>query len=300
MLAIQTENLTKIFDGKIAVNQVNLNVEQGNVIGILGAMGSGKTTLLRMICGLMKPTSGKIYCLEKELETHAKYIRENIGYLTQHFTLYSDLTIIENLKLIGRLYGVRDLNNVVNQSVERFGLESHANKYAGKLSGGWKKRLSFAASIIHCPKIVILDEPTAGVDPKSRLEFWDIIYEFAQQGMTVVVSTHYMDEAERCNHIYYLDKGHLKFTGKPKDLISEVNLATFHVYGDDLEQIKSQIIKYPFIVQVVRFGNVLHVSVKGSDQDKLNHLFSELGLINFEQRETSLEDAFIALTSKER
>ncbi len=206
-IAIEAEGLTKSFAGRKVVDNLTMRVERGRIHGFLGPNGSGKTTTIRMLCGLLTPNSGRGSCLGYDIRTQQNEIKRRVGYMTQRFSLYGDLSIRENLEFVARIYGLAHPVQAAREAIVRLGLEKRAEQLAGELSGGWKQRLALAACILPGPALLLLDEPTAGVDPKARRDFWDEIHSLAAQGLTVLVSTHYMDEAERCHEIAYIADG---------------------------------------------------------------------------------------------
>src|ERR1051326_5167793 len=233
-LAIDVTDITKRFGNKTVVNAIDLQVRRGEIFGFLGPNGSGKTTFIRMLCGLLTPDAGRGTCLGFDVLTQQAEIKRHVGYMTQRFSYYEDLSIRENLDFIARLYDVPDRAAAVQHSLERLGLQNRSAQLAGELSGGWKQRLALAACLIHSPQLLLLDEPTAGVDPKARREFWDEIHRLAADGLTVLVSTHYMDEAERCHRIAYIAYGKMLATGTVAEVVKNAGLTTFVVQGPQL------------------------------------------------------------------
>src|SRR4051812_16788172 len=231
---IDVEGLTKSFGGRRVVDNFSIRVERGQIFGFLGPNGSGKTTTIRMLCGLLTPDGGRGTCLGHDIIRESALIKRDVGYMTQRFSLYEDLSIRENLNFIARIYGVPDRQHAVTAALERLGLGNRSAQLAGQLSGGWKQRLALAACLLHHPRLLLLDEPTAGVDPKARREFWDQIYLLAAEGITVLVSTHYMDEAERCHRLAYIAYGKLLITGTAEEVIAHSHLTTWSVTGPDL------------------------------------------------------------------
>jgi ABC-2 type transport system ATP-binding protein len=219
--AIDVQGLTKRFDGRLVVDQVSLQVARGHVCGFLGPNGSGKTTTIRMLCGLLTPDAGRGTCLGLDITSHAPEIKRQVGYMTQRFGLYEDLSIRENLDFVARLFELPRRAAAVNHALQRLGLAERQQQLAGTLSGGWKQRLALAACLLHEPRLLLLDEPTAGVDPKARREFWDHIHQLAEQGMTVLVSTHYMDEAARCHELVYIAYGRVLAQGHADRIVAE-------------------------------------------------------------------------------
>jgi ABC-2 type transport system ATP-binding protein len=293
---IAVEELTKAFSGKVVVNKLSLQVERGEIFGFLGPNGSGKTTFIRMLCGLLRPDAGSGTCLGHDLFTQADQIKPQIGYMAQHFSLYEDLSVRENLDFMARVYGVSNRRAAISEIMERMSLDSFANQLAGTLSGGWKQRLALAACLLHQPKLLLLDEPTAGVDPKARRDFWDDVYSLSAQGITSLISTHYMDEAERCHRLAYLAYGDLLASGTAEEVVAATRLTTWSVSGRRLHELAERLKPLPGVDQVVPFGNTLHVSGHDADQLKqsLDPLLDETDY-RWEQTETNLEEVFISL-----
>jgi len=300
-LAIDVANLSKSFEGRTVVRDLSMQVPAGTIYGFLGPNGSGKTTTIRMICGLLTPDSGRGTCLGHDIFTEREAIKRAIGYMTQRFSLYGDLSIRENLEFVARIYGLPDPRGAAQAAIVRLGLEGRAKQLAGSLSGGWKQRLALGACILPGPKLLLLDEPTAGVDPRARREFWDEIYALSAEGITVLVSTHYMDEAERCHRIAYLAYGDLLATGTTAEVIAGVGLSTWGVSGDDLDPVAKRLKAMDGVEMVAPFGTELHVS--GSDRAKLDaavqSIAGEPGLV-VRRGEPSLEDVFIHLMGSAR
>ncbi len=295
---IDVRGLTKSFGNKVVVDHVDLKVERGEIVGFLGPNGSGKTTTIRLLCGLLKPDSGEGTCLGYDILTQSDLIKLQVGYMTQRFSFYEDLTIRENLEFVARLYQLKPVAQYVDETIARLGLESRQHQLAGTLSGGWKQRLALAACIMHAPKLLLLDEPTAGVDPKARREFWDEIHALSAEGLTVLVSTHYMDEAERCHRIVYISYGRVIARGTVDEVIRDSNLTTWLVDGSApaLAAVAAELENVDGIDQIAPFGNTLHVV--GRDPDALEAAIRPLrkrkGLA-WREGETSLEDVFIQL-----
>ena len=296
---IDVTGLTKRFGDKTVVDQFDIAVPRGVIYGFLGPNGSGKTTTIRMLCGLLTPDAGEGRCLGFDVRRQAASIKAQVGYMTQKFSLYEDLTIGENLDFIARMYGVRDRRRRVAAALTGLGLADRAGQLAGTLSGGWKQRLALAACIMHKPKLLLLDEPTAGVDPKARREFWDEIHRLAGGGLTVLVSTHYMDEAERCHRISYISYGKMLATGTVEEVVRNAGLTTFVVHGPRLENVANELRKKPGVDQVAPFGATLHVV--GSDEKALKAALADVEKehegVTVEPGETSLEDVFIQFMS---
>lgn len=258
--AVSVQGLTKRFGTKTVVDRLSMQVRRGEIFGFLGPNGSGKTTSIRMMCGLLTPDAGNGQTLGYDLLREAAAIKREVGYMTQRFGLYDDLTIRENLDFIAGVYQLNRRRQRVEGAIDRLGLGGRADQFAGSLSGGWKQRLALAACLLHEPKLLLLDEPTAGVDPKARRDFWEEIHALAAEGITVLVSTHYMDEAERCHRLGYIAYGHLHALGTPAQLVQRSGLATWHVQGDDVSYIAAQLRPCSGINMVTRFGDHLHVS----------------------------------------
>lgn len=228
MYSVEVKNLTKKFGDFTAVNNISFNVKEGEIFGFLGANGAGKTTAIKMLCGLLLPTSGTASISGFDLKTQAKLIKRNIGYMSQRFSLYDDLTIFENMQLFGTIYGIpkKELSQKIMQSLEELGMKEKANIQVQSIPLGWKQKLAFATAILHKPKVVFLDEPTSGVDPIVRREFWNLIYKTAAEGVTIFVTTHYMDEAEYCEKISIMSDGELKLIGTPSELKAQMKVKT--------------------------------------------------------------------------
>jgi ABC-2 type transport system ATP-binding protein len=296
---IDVHGLTKSFGTKKVVDDVSLRVDKGQIYGFLGPNGSGKTTTLRMLCGLLTPDAGSGTCLGFDIRRQAGEIKRRTGYMTQRFSLYEDLTIRENLDFVGRIYGLGRLRQRVGHALEELGLASRQAQLAGQLSGGWKQRLALAACILHEPELLLLDEPTAGVDPKARRDFWDQIHALAGAGLTVLVSTHYMDEAERCHEILYIAYGRLIANGTIKQVIADHPMATWSVEGPDLHILSQELQKLPGIDTVAAFGSVLHVS--GLDAALLERSIAPYRArpeLRWRHSAPSLEDIFIQLMAR--
>ena len=293
-LAIDVHGMTKRFGKRTVVDDVDLAVAAGEIVGFLGPNGSGKTTTIRMICGLLRPDAGEGTVLGLDVRTQSAEIKRQVGYMTQRFSFYEDLTIAENLTFVARLYELDPVEEAVAKTLDGLGLTSRKDQLAGTLSGGWKQRLALAACIMHQPKLLLLDEPTAGVDPKARREFWDEIHRLAGDGLTVLGSTHYMDEAERCPRIGYIAYGRMLATGTVEEVVRGSGLVTFVVHGTLKPAQIRALEATEGVEQVAPFGATLHVV--GTDRGKLEAalepLTREAG-IKVEPGETSLEDVFI-------
>ena len=299
-LVIDVTGVTKRFGPKTVVNAIDLQVRRGEIYGFLGPNGSGKTTFIRMLCGLLTPDAGRGVVLGYDVRTQQAEIKRHVGYMTQRFSYYEDLSIRENLEFIARIYDVPQRAAVVRQSLERLGLANRSHQLAGQLSGGWKQRLALAACLIHTPQLLLLDEPTAGVDPKARRDFWDEIHRLAGEGLTVLITTHYMDEAERCHRLAYIAYGNLLARGTVAEVIAAAKLTTWTVTGPKLRAIADALRGREGVEQVVAFGNTIHVS--GRDTAKLDAAIAAV-----RDREhtwtrvaAGLEDVFISLMDEAR
>jgi ABC-2 type transport system ATP-binding protein len=294
-LAIDVHDLSKSFGPVRAVKDVAIQVEQGHITGFLGPNGSGKTTTLRMLCGLLTPDSGLGTVLGLDFPREAAAIKRQTGYMTQRFSLYEDLTIEENLAFIARVYCLDRVAARVDESLEKLGLQDRRKQLAGQLSGGWKQRLALTAAVMHEPRLLLLDEPTAGVDPQARRDFWDEIHRLAEEGMTVLVSTHYMDEAERCHDIAYIFAGELIARGTAEEVIAESRLVTFEAEGGRADRLGRELAGKPGVEMVAPFGAALHVS--GTDRARLEQAIQPFRRppYRWEEVAPSLEDVFIHL-----
>ncbi|AVP87647.1 ABC-transporter ATP-binding protein system [Candidatus Phycorickettsia trachydisci] len=297
--AIDLHNLSKSFAGKRAVDNINIQVPRGKVYGFLGPNGSGKTTTIRMICGLLTPDSGEGTCLDYDIRTQSQLIQENVGYMTQKFSYWEDMTTQENLEFISDMFGINNKKAKVQECIEKFGLEKYQFQLAGRMSGGWKQRLALAACTLHNPELLLLDEPTAGVDPKARREFWDEIHKLAAEGVTILVTTHYMDEAERCHKIIYIAGGKIMTQGTIDEVINNAGLTTWVVKGENLASLQRELEKHPAVTTAAPFGESLHVS--GIDEEALNNAtapYRNNPSYSWELSSPSMEDAFIHYMTK--
>jgi ABC-2 type transport system ATP-binding protein len=297
---IDVRGMTKRFGDRTVVDHVDLTVRAGEIFGFLGPNGSGKTTFLRMLCGLLRADDGSGTCLGHNVIAESEAIKREVGYMTQRFSFWEDLSIAENLDFVARMYDVKNRRQTVRESLEQLGLAGRKDQLAGQLSGGWKQRLALAACLIHKPKLLLLDEPTAGVDPKARRDFWDEIHHLAGEGLTVLITTHYMDEAERCHRLAYIAYGKLLTHGAVDEVIGNERLTTWSVSGQDLAKLTEQLRARPGVEQTVAFGNVLHVS--GGDAAALEQGIAPFHTNQYEwhQVESGLEDVFIHLMDKSK
>jgi ABC-2 type transport system ATP-binding protein len=291
---IDVHGLTKRYGTRTVVDHVDLQASRGKIYGFLGPNGSGKTTTIRMLCGLLTPDEGSGTCLGYDILTESREIKRHAGYMTQRFGLYEDLSIEENLAFIARVYEVPQRKQKVQATLEQLGLVERRTQLAGALSGGWKQRLALAACLLHDPQLLLLDEPTAGVDPKARREFWDHLHDLAAAGLTVLVSTHYMDEAERCHQLAYIAYGHLLAHGTAAELIAQAGLVTRELAGPRLDEAARALRANPAL-NVASFGATLHVSAQ-SDSELAAALapYRDSGM-QIHPIDTSLEDVFISL-----
>ncbi len=290
---VDVHHLNKSFAGKPAVIDVSLKIKRGEIFGFLGPNGSGKTTTIRMLCGLMTPDSGSGECLGYDITKQSAALKRLVGYVPQIFSLYKDLTVKENLQFIARVYEEDHIETRVHDTMQELGLDAYQHILADKLSGGWKQRLSLAAALIHQPKLLLLDEPTAGVDPKARREFWDYIAHWAARGMTALVSTHYMDEAERCHRLAYIVYGHLLVEGTIPEIIKKVGLITWAASGGDLSSLREQLQHQAGVEQVIAWGNELRIC--GTDANALQQVVAKFPQYQWQLVNTSLEEVFIHL-----
>jgi ABC-2 type transport system ATP-binding protein len=297
--AIDAHQLFKSFSGKKVVDNVTIQVPKGQIYGFLGPNGSGKTTTIRMICGLLTPDSGKGTCLGYDIRSESEKIRLHMGYMTQKFSYWEDLSIKENLEFVADMFSLQDKQSRVKESILRLGLEKRQNQLARNLSGGWKQRLALAACTLHNPQLLLLDEPTAGVDPKARREFWDEIHQLSAHGLTVLVSTHYMDEAERCHKIIYIAGGHLITQGTVREVILNAGLTTWVVRGSQLDILRRDLQNHPAVISIAPFGDSLHIS--GTDAEFLHQAiqpYLNQSVYHCELSLPSMEDAFIHYMTK--
>jgi ABC-2 type transport system ATP-binding protein len=294
-LVIDVRGVTKRFGGRAVVNNIAMQVRRGEIYGFLGPNGSGKTTFLRMLCGLLTADAGEGVCVGLDFRTQSAEIKKYVGYMTQRFSFYEDLSIEENLDFIARIYGVPRRKEAVTRSLETLGLVPRRRQLAGVLSGGWKQRLALAASLIHDPQLLLLDEPTAGVDPKARRDFWEEIHRLAAGGLTVLITTHYMDEAERCHRLAYIAYGNLLASGTVPEVIAQAQLTTFEVTGPGLWELAAKLRGAPGVEQVVAFGTTLHVSGRDRAQLAASAAPWQAGAWRWRPVESGLEDVFISL-----
>ncbi len=297
--AIDVRDLNKHFGDKHVVRNVSLQVRPGEIFGFLGPNGSGKTTTIRMVCGLLTPDSGRGTCLGHDILRESAWIKRQVGYMTQKFSFWDDLTIRENLDFTARMYGMKHRKRIVAGALAELGLEARAEQLTGSLSGGWKQRLALAACMLHEPKLLLLDEPTAGVDPSARRDFWEELHRLAARGISVLVSTHYMDEAERCHKLAYIAYGELLAQGTARAVTDAQGLATWAIHGEGLGALAEALKNRPGVDQTVLFGATLHAS--GADAAALERTLRAATAgtaCRLERAETGLEDAFIHLMNR--
>jgi ABC-2 type transport system ATP-binding protein len=298
-IVIDVHGLTKKFGGRTVVHDLSLQVKRGTIYGFLGPNGSGKTTTIRMLCGLLTPDEGSGKCLGYDIRTETEKIKRQVGYMTQRFSLYQDLSVRENLEFVARIYGISDPSGAAHNVITRLGLDGRDNQIAGTLSGGWKQRLALGACTLPGPQLLLLDEPTAGVDPKARREFWNEIHALAAKGLTALVSTHYMDEAERCHEIAYIAYGELLAHGTVDEVIQASHLTTYSVTGEGLMALSAALEKAEGVDTVAPFGTSLHVS--GHDMAALDRAVAPYRndpKLSWSTINPSLEDVFIGLMNR--
>lgn len=293
--AIEVTNLNKSFDTLHAISDLNFNVKEGEIYGFLGPNGSGKTTTIRLLCGLLKADSGNGSCLGYDIRTQAHAIRQRVGYMSQHFSLYTDLSVYENLQFIGQMYGITDRKARIEQILKEFHLTDRKNQLAGHLSGGWKQRLALAAVLLHEPKLLLLDEPTAGIDLAARREFWSQIQTLSRHGITALVSTHYMDEATRCDRLAYVSKGHVLIRGTPEEVIKKSGIHVFELSEGDLPDLLNNIhANWPKDLAVI-LNQHLHVIVDDTARWESMLQQNNLNMLNWQSITPTLEDVFVYL-----
>jgi ABC-2 type transport system ATP-binding protein len=293
--AIDVRDVTKRFGTRTVVNRIAMQVRPGEIYGFLGPNGSGKTTFLRMLCGLLTPDAGSGQCLGLDFRRESAAIKTRVGYMTQRFSFYEDLTLEENLDFIARLYGMSGRRAAVEKSLVRLGMIERRRQLAGTLSGGWKQRLALAACLIHEPQLLLLDEPTAGVDPKARRDFWEELHRLAAGGLTVLITTHYMDEASRCHRLAYIAYGNLLAHGTVDEVVQAGGLTTWEVSGENLWALADKIRGLPGVEQVVAFGTTLHVSGRDAERMHASVAPFQSGALRWTRIEPGLEDVFISL-----
>ncbi len=297
--AIDVKGLNKHFGDKHVVNNLTMRAQRGEILGFLGPNGSGKTTSIRLMCGLLTPDSGSGTCLGYDIRTESDEIKRHVGYMTQRFSFWDDLSIRENLDFVARMYEMPSRRAAVDRAIEDLNLTARATQLAGSLSGGWKQRLALAACMLHRPELLLLDEPTAGVDPKARREFWEELHALAARGISILVSTHYMDEAERCHKLAYIAYGTLMAQGTAAGIVAAQGLTTWQVSGGDLGAVAARLHDAPGVEQIAAFGAALHVT--GGDAAALEASLRRATAdtaSRIEAAESGLEDVFIHLMGR--
>jgi ABC-2 type transport system ATP-binding protein len=294
---IVVENLTRLFGNFVAVDHINFEVQAGEVIGYLGPNGSGKTTTIRMLLGLLKPSDGKATVLGYDVFKQSEEIRARVGYMSQKFAIYDDLTTLENLTFYGGVYGINDKARI-QHTLELVGLKGHENTLTSSLSTGWRQRLSLGIALVHEPKLLFLDEPTSGVDPTARRAFWDLIYQLAEGGVTILVTTHYMDEAEYCERVAVMRDGKLLAMDTPTRLKESIITGdVWEVYAHPLEKGLELLAAMEGVERVGLAGDHLRVISKRVDKDAMQSLLSSesISVEKIERGEPTLEDVFLSL-----
>lgn len=295
---IDARNLTKKFNKYQAVRNLNLKVEYGDIYGFLGPNGAGKTTSLRMLCGLITPDSGSGECVGFDILTQSRQIKALVGYMSQNFGLYKDLTVYENMLFFSEVYGVVDRKNQIEKYLHKFDLEKYKDQVSGTLSGGWKQRLSLAVSLLHDPLLLLLDEPTANIDPKARREFWDLMHQLSMEGITILLSSHNLDEVDKCNKIAYMCYGRTLMSGTIEEILNSVNLTTWEIKGKNIAMLSHQLESTEGVDQVLRFHNTLHVSSKNQEElSKAIQPYIENEFFYGKIIDSTLEDVFVWLST---
>ena len=302
---IKASKLCRNFGNLKAIQELDLEVEKGRIYGFLGPNGSGKTTAIRMLTGLLKPSAGEVEVLGLKLPRDAEKLRRHIGYMTQKFSLYDDLTVNENLQFVAKIYGLsgRKRKKRIDELLDIYGLQQKRNQYAGNMSGGQRQRLGLSAAVLHQPELLFLDEPTSAVDPENRREFWEQLFDLSDRGTSILVSTHYMDEAERCHKLAILDTGIKRADGSPEELMQQMGAHVIEIASTNLRQLKQQLIALPEVITAAQLGARLRVLVKDSIADPLAFLAQQKGiasLADLSQVRPSLEDVFVTCTGQGR
>jgi ABC-2 type transport system ATP-binding protein len=302
--AIRTRKLSRRFGAVLAVNSVDLDIPRGEIFGFLGPNGSGKTTMIRVLCGLLTPTAGEVSVLGLDIPAQAEILRRRIGYMTQKFSLYDDLTVEENLSFMSRVHGLgrSEAERRIRGLLERYNLSTMRDRLAGAMSGGQRQRLALSAATLHEPTLLFLDEPTSAVDPENRRDFWEKLFDLCDAGTTILVSTHYMDEAERCHRLAILETGHLRASGAPTDLMSRLDSRVVEISGHALREVRRRALQLPEVQSAAQQGLRLRVLLRESVADPTAHLRQRLGDndLEFELARPSLEDVFVASTDEEQ
>lgn len=299
-IAIRTSGLTRKFGRLTAVDALDLLIPKAKIYGFLGPNGSGKSTTIRMLCGLLTPTSGSAEVMGCKVPEQAEALRTEIGYMTQKFSLYSDLSVEENLRFMGKIFGLsnQDLKQRINELLNRYSLADRPQQNAGDLSGGQRQRLALAAATLHRPSLLFLDEPTSAVDPENRRDFWEKLYDLSDQGTTILVSTHYMDEAERCHNLAILETGKLRADGSPEKLMREMDTHVVEISAPNLRELKERALRLPDVKSAAQQGLHLRVLVSKKIEHPQDYLGRELAVEGavYELVRPSLEDVFVSVT----
>jgi ABC-2 type transport system ATP-binding protein len=302
--AIRANGLTRRFGSLLAVDHVTLSIPRAQIYGFLGPNGSGKSTTIRMLCGLLRPTEGSVSVLGEDVARNPEGVRRKLGYMTQRFSLWEDLTILENLHFIADIYAIprADRESRIGSRLDEYNLGAIRAQRAGTLSGGQKQRLALAAATLHEPELLLLDEPTSAVDPQSRRDFWESLFALVHRGTTILVSTHYMDEAERCHRLAILERGRLVAEGTPKELAAGIDAAVIEIEADDIEGARRALAAVPGVKSVAQLGTRLHALLDLGVRDPEGTLRSALERASLrasvERTPANLEDVFVAATSK--
>ena len=303
--AVLAKNLTRRFGTLTAVNRVNLNNPRARIYGFLGPNGSGKTTTIRILCGLLRPSDGEAQVLGYRVPKDAERLRLKIGYMTQRFSLYEDLTVLENLEFMGRIYSMprAQRRSRIEEGLATYGLDDRPHQLVGTLSGGQKQRLALAAATLHEPELLFLDEPTSAVDPESRRNFWDALFRLVDKGVTILVSTHYMDEAERCHSLAILDSGVLVADGPPRELMAELDATVLHIEAAEVHEARSALDRIEGVLSVAQLGTRLHALVDPASKNPVamvREAFANAGIdAAVRLAEPNLEDVFVVATREQ-
>ncbi|MBB1321862.1 MULTISPECIES: ABC transporter ATP-binding protein [Shewanella] len=292
---IETQGLTRQFGDLIAVDKLDLQVPKGSIYGFLGPNGCGKSTLIRMLTGLLKPTAGEATILGLPLQGNEELLKSRIGYMTQKFSLYDNLTVLENMRFVAAIYSVKDKKRITDL-LGQYGLEQQQKQLAGTMSGGQKQRLALACATMHRPELLFLDEPTSAVDPQNRRDFWEHLFDLSNSGTTILVSTHYMDEAERCHHLAILENGIRRANGTPRDLMQSMGATVIEVSGNNIRELKQKLSTVDAIISASQSGTRLRVLVNESISEPLQFLSSICQQYQLEIVRPSLEDVFVTST----
>jgi ABC-2 type transport system ATP-binding protein len=299
--AIRARGLTRHFGAVVAVDGVDLDIPRGQIYGFLGPNGSGKTTIIRMLCGLLTPTSGDVSVLGLDVPAQAEALRRKIGYMTQKFSLYDDLTVEENMQFMGRIHGLKrhEAHQRIGELLDRYNLVELRDRFAATLSGGQRQRLALAVANLHSPTLLFLDEPTSAVDPENRRDFWEKLFDLSDAGTTILVSTHYMDEAERCHQLAILQTGRVSTQGSPRELLAQLDDRVVAITGQNLRQVKHRALELPLVESAAQQGRHLRVLLRRAADDPAHYLREHLGNgeLEFAATRPSLEDVFVAATS---